>query len=192
MSVTVPVVAIGGVDASNARRLHPRGRRGRRGDQGGDGPGASGGGRCGSLSSASSGSSGSSSSAGSRTGSATTRRSSPDGLVVTQDALVEDVHFRLDWTSWRDLGYKAAAVNVSDLAASGARPFALVVSLGAPPETRARGRARAVRGAQRGGGRDRRRRHDAGRAALPERDRARALGARARPGGGACPATCSS
>jgi thiamine-monophosphate kinase len=59
----------------------------------------------------------------------------PDGLVVTQDALVEDVHFRLDWTSWRDLGYKAAAVNVSDLSASGARPFALVVALGAPPDT---------------------------------------------------------
>ncbi len=59
----------------------------------------------------------------------------PEGLVVTQDALVEDVHFRLDWTSWHDLGYKAAAVNVSDLAASGARPFALVVSLGAPAET---------------------------------------------------------
>ncbi len=58
-----------------------------------------------------------------------------DGLVVTQDALVEDVHFRLDWTSWRDLGYKAAAVNISDLSASGARPFALVVSLGAPPDT---------------------------------------------------------
>ena len=57
------------------------------------------------------------------------------GLVVTQDALVEGVHFRLDWTSWRDLGYKAAAVNVSDLSASGARPFALVVSLGAPPDT---------------------------------------------------------
>jgi thiamine-monophosphate kinase len=59
----------------------------------------------------------------------------PDGLVVTQDALVEDVHFRLDWTSWRDLGYKAAAVNVSDLSASGARPFALVVALGASPDT---------------------------------------------------------
>jgi len=59
----------------------------------------------------------------------------PDGLVVTQDALVEDVHFRLDWTSWRDLGFKAAAVNVSDLSASGARPFALVVSLGAREDT---------------------------------------------------------
>jgi thiamine-monophosphate kinase len=55
------------------------------------------------------------------------------GLVVTQDALLEDVHFRLDWTSWRDLGYKAAAVNLSDLAASGAEPEALVVSLGLPP-----------------------------------------------------------
>lgn len=55
------------------------------------------------------------------------------GLVVTQDALVEGVHFRLDWTSWRDLGYKAAAVNLSDLAASGAEPEALVVTLAAPP-----------------------------------------------------------
>jgi thiamine-monophosphate kinase len=59
-----------------------------------------------------------------------------DGLVVTQDALVEGVHFRLDWTSWSDLGYKAAAVSLSDLAASGASPEALVVSLGAPGDTR--------------------------------------------------------
>jgi thiamine-monophosphate kinase len=58
-----------------------------------------------------------------------------DGLVVTQDALVEDVHFRLDWISWRDLGWRAAAVNLSDLAASGAAPRALVVTLGAPGET---------------------------------------------------------
>jgi thiamine-monophosphate kinase len=59
-----------------------------------------------------------------------------DGLVVTQDALVEGVHFRLDWLSWRDLGFRAAAVNVSDLAASGAEPEALIVSLGAPSSTR--------------------------------------------------------
>lgn len=58
-----------------------------------------------------------------------------EGLVVTQDALVEDVHFRLDWMSYRDLGFRAAAVNLSDLAASGATPSALVVSLGAPPDT---------------------------------------------------------
>jgi thiamine-monophosphate kinase len=54
------------------------------------------------------------------------------GLVVTQDALVEGVHFRLDWTSYRELGYRAAAVNLSDLAASGAEPQALLVTLGAP------------------------------------------------------------
>jgi thiamine-monophosphate kinase len=59
-----------------------------------------------------------------------------EGLVVTQDALVEGVHFRLDWISWRDLGFRAAAVNLSDLAASGAEPKGLVVSLGAPGETR--------------------------------------------------------
>jgi len=55
-----------------------------------------------------------------------------EGLVVTQDALVEGVHFRFDLLSWRDLGFRAAAVNVSDLAASGAEPLALIVSLGLP------------------------------------------------------------
>ncbi len=58
-----------------------------------------------------------------------------DGLVVTQDSLVEGVHFRLDRLSWRELGFRAAAVNISDLAASGARPEALLVSLGLPGET---------------------------------------------------------
>jgi thiamine-monophosphate kinase len=56
-------------------------------------------------------------------------------LVVTQDALLEGVHFRLDWISFRELGFRAAAVNLSDLAASGATPSALVVSLGAPSDT---------------------------------------------------------
>jgi thiamine-monophosphate kinase len=56
------------------------------------------------------------------------------GLVVTQDALVEGVHFRLDWLAWRELGFRAAAVNVSDLAASAARPLALLVTLAAPPD----------------------------------------------------------
>jgi thiamine-monophosphate kinase len=55
-----------------------------------------------------------------------------DGFVVTQDALVEDVHFRVDWTSHRELGFRAAAVNLSDLAAAGAEPLALLVTLGAP------------------------------------------------------------
>jgi len=55
-----------------------------------------------------------------------------EGLVITQDALVEGVHFRFDLLDWRELGYRAAAVNISDLAASGAEPLALVVSLAAP------------------------------------------------------------
>jgi thiamine-monophosphate kinase len=59
-----------------------------------------------------------------------------EGLVVTQDALVEDVHFRLDWIGFRDLGWRAAAVNLSDLAASGADPLALVVTLAVPRWTR--------------------------------------------------------
>jgi thiamine-monophosphate kinase len=57
------------------------------------------------------------------------------GVVLTQDLLVEGVHFRLDWTSFRDLGYKAAAVNLSDLAAMGGDPDALLVGLALPAET---------------------------------------------------------
>jgi thiamine-monophosphate kinase len=56
-------------------------------------------------------------------------------FVATQDALVEGVHFRLDWLSWHELGYRAAAVNLSDLAASGAAPEALLVTLAAPGTT---------------------------------------------------------
>jgi thiamine-monophosphate kinase len=55
-----------------------------------------------------------------------------DGLVVTQDTLVEGVHFRFDLLDWRRLGFRAAAVNISDLSASGAEPIALVVTLAAP------------------------------------------------------------
>jgi thiamine-monophosphate kinase len=58
-----------------------------------------------------------------------------DGLVVTQDALVEGIHFRLDWISWRDLGWRAAAVNLSDLAASGAEAESLLITLAAPDDT---------------------------------------------------------
>ena len=57
-------------------------------------------------------------------------------VVVTQDALVEGVHFRLDRLSWRDLGWRAAAVNLSDLAAAGADPAGLVVTLAVPSEAR--------------------------------------------------------
>ncbi|HEX4680704.1 MAG TPA: AIR synthase related protein [Gaiellaceae bacterium] len=64
-------------------------------------------------------------------------RGAPAGesLVATQDALVENVHFRLDWIDWRALGFRAAAVNLSDLAASGATPQALLVTLAVPGST---------------------------------------------------------
>jgi thiamine-monophosphate kinase len=57
------------------------------------------------------------------------------GVVVTQDALVEGVHFRFDLVSWAELGFRAAAVNLSDLAASGAEPLALIVTLAVPGDT---------------------------------------------------------
>ena len=52
--------------------------------------------------------------------------------VVTCDALLEGVHFRLDWTTARALGWKAMAVNVSDIAAMGGLPVAAFVSLALP------------------------------------------------------------
>jgi len=58
-----------------------------------------------------------------------------DGVVVTQDALVEGVHFESEMVSRRDLGFRAAAVNLSDLAASGATPESLIVTLALPGET---------------------------------------------------------
>src|SRR5262249_46564542 len=55
-------------------------------------------------------------------------------LVATADALVEEVHFRRAWSDPVDLGWKALAVNVSDLGAMGAAPLAALVCLALPPE----------------------------------------------------------
>ena len=52
--------------------------------------------------------------------------------VVTTDALVEGVHFDRRWCSAADIGHKALAVNLSDLAAMGARPRAALLSLVLP------------------------------------------------------------
>jgi thiamine-monophosphate kinase len=60
----------------------------------------------------------------------------PDGRVVAStDVLVEGVHFRLGWSTPEQVGRKAAAVNMADIAAMGAVPTALLVGLGCPADT---------------------------------------------------------
>ena len=59
----------------------------------------------------------------------------PDGrVVVTTDVLVDGVHFRRDWSSARDVGRKAAAQSLADVAAMGALTSGIVVGLSAPPD----------------------------------------------------------
>lgn len=60
------------------------------------------------------------------------------GAVLTTDMLVENVDFRFAWAKWADVGHKAAAVNLSDLAAMGARPRGLLLSLALRPSDRVR------------------------------------------------------
>jgi thiamine-monophosphate kinase len=59
------------------------------------------------------------------------------GWCTSLDLLIEDVHFRLHTTCARDLGWKAIAVNLSDLAAMGADPVCALVGLGLPAGLRA-------------------------------------------------------
>lgn len=54
------------------------------------------------------------------------------GLFVTQDSLVEGVHFDLGFISAKELGYKAVAVNLSDLAAAAAVPGFITIALSLP------------------------------------------------------------
>ena len=56
--------------------------------------------------------------------------------VLTTDTIVEGAHFTLDTTGWNDLGWKALATNLSDVAAMGAAPGLAVVTLGLPQDTR--------------------------------------------------------
>ncbi len=56
-------------------------------------------------------------------------------FVVTTDTMIEDHDFRLDWSTGFDLGWKAVATNVSDVAAMGARPTSLVVAIAVPGST---------------------------------------------------------
>ncbi|WP_067461534.1 thiamine-phosphate kinase [Actinomadura macra] len=62
----------------------------------------------------------------------------PDGrTVATTDLLVEGRHFRRDWSGPYDIGRKAAAQNLADVVAMGARPTALLVGFAAPLTTEA-------------------------------------------------------
>src|SRR6476620_9879807 len=59
-----------------------------------------------------------------------------DGRVVAStDVLVEGRHFRRDWSSAEDIGHKAAAANLADVAAMGGVATALLVGLACPPDT---------------------------------------------------------
>jgi thiamine-monophosphate kinase len=55
-------------------------------------------------------------------------------IVITTDSLVEQVHFRRDWTAADAIGHKALAVNLSDIAAMGATPRASLLSLAIPDD----------------------------------------------------------
>ena len=62
--------------------------------------------------------------------------SSGDGrALVSTDMLVQDRHFRLDWSTPHDIGRKAIAQNAADIEAMGGRPTAFVVAFGAPGDT---------------------------------------------------------
>jgi thiamine-monophosphate kinase len=56
-----------------------------------------------------------------------------DGQLLKTDVIVQGTHFELDWCSPEDVGWKALAVNLSDIAAMGGTPVAALVSLVVPP-----------------------------------------------------------
>ena len=55
--------------------------------------------------------------------------------LATVDSFIQNVHFSLDTASWEDLGWKAMAGNLSDIAAMGGMPRYALVSLAIPPHT---------------------------------------------------------
>ncbi|MFO8079641.1 MAG: thiamine-phosphate kinase [Armatimonadota bacterium] len=58
----------------------------------------------------------------------------PELVAVTTDAMLEDRHFRLDWLSPEEIGWRAAAGALSDLGAMGATPASVFCSIGLPPD----------------------------------------------------------
>ena len=59
-----------------------------------------------------------------------------ESLVVSTDATFEGVHFRREWLTPREIGARAAAAALSDLAAMAATPIGLLLALGVPPDWR--------------------------------------------------------
>ena len=55
--------------------------------------------------------------------------------LFTTDTMVEGVHFTRETTPWRELGWKAIASNISDVASMGGLPTYALITLGLPPET---------------------------------------------------------
>ena len=55
-------------------------------------------------------------------------------LCVSSDLFLEDVHFRRSYFTPEEIGHKALAVNVSDIAACGGRPLAFTLALGLPDD----------------------------------------------------------
>ncbi|MDH4226478.1 MAG: thiamine-phosphate kinase [Deltaproteobacteria bacterium] len=58
-----------------------------------------------------------------------------DYLVTTTDSLIEGIHFRREWTTGRLLGRKLVSISVSDIAAMGANPEFLLISIAVPENT---------------------------------------------------------
>ena len=70
----------------------------------------------------------------------------PNGekLVVSTDTSLEGVHFRRDWLNHFEIGYRATAASLSDLAAMAARPLGLMIALTLPEADRNEARAIAT------------------------------------------------
>jgi thiamine-monophosphate kinase len=55
-------------------------------------------------------------------------------IAISIDASLEGVHFRTEWLTYEDIGWRAGVAALSDLAAEGAKPVGVLVSLGGPPD----------------------------------------------------------
>jgi thiamine-monophosphate kinase len=63
-------------------------------------------------------------------------KSGKNNVCITKDMLVEDVHFKKDWTTPQEIGRKSIEVSVSDIAAMGSvKPRYAFIGLGLPPKT---------------------------------------------------------